>query len=310
MSNFSSLKKSSKSSFDKITQQVSKLANPEGASGREADTRFWQPEVDKSGNGYAVIRFLPSPDGEDVPFVRVFNHGFKGPNGQWYIENSLTTIGKADPVSEYNSQLWATGVEANKTQVRNQKRKLNFISNIYVVSDKAHPENEGKVFLFKYGKKIFDKLNAAMNPEFDDEDPINPFDLWTGANFKLKIRNVEGYRNYDKSEFDTPAPLMDDDSELESIWKQEHSLQEFLADKHFKSYDELKQKLHRVLGLDGGAKQIQNAVSRSIEDSDEEFEQVSKPAKSMKAPSKPKSDAPWDENDDDDFAKFKELLDD
>lgn len=310
MSNFSSLKKSSKSSFDKITQQVSKLANPEGASAREADNRFWQPEVDKSGNGYAVIRFLPSPDGEDVPFVRVFNHGFKGPNGQWYIENSLTTIGKADPVSEYNSQLWATGIEANKTQVRNQKRKLNFISNIYIVSDKAHPENEGKVFLFKYGKKIFDKLNAAMNPEFEDEDPINPFDLWTGANFKLKIRNVEGYRNYDKSEFDTAGPLLDDDAELESIWKQEHSLQEFLADKHFKPYDELKQKLYRVLGLDGGAaKSVQNVSQRTIEeDSEEEFEQMAKPAKSLKPASKPKAEAPWDE--DEDLAAFKSLIDD
>jgi hypothetical protein len=211
---FSNLKKSSKSSLDKINQQVSKLAAPEG-EGRKQDTRFWQPEVDKSGNGYAVIRFLPSPDNEDVPFVRIFDHGFQGPGGQWYIEKSLTTIGKADPVSEYNSQLWATKLQANQDQVRKQKRKLNFISNIYVVSDKAHPENEGKVFLFKYGKKIFDKLNAAMNPEFEDEEPINPFDFWAGANFKLKIRNVEGYRNYDKSEFEAPAM---GNNEEQSFW--------------------------------------------------------------------------------------------
>ena len=305
---FANLKKSSKSSLDKINQQVTKLAAPEG-EGRQQDTRFWQPEVDKSGNGFAVIRFLPSPDDEDVPFVRIFDHGFQGPGGQWYIEKSLTTIGQADPVSEYNSQLWATKLQANQDQVRKQKRKLNFISNIYVVSDKAHPENEGKVFLYKYGKKIFDKLNAAMNPEFEDEEPINPFDFWAGANFKLKIRNVEGYRNYDKSEFEAPAPLLDSDEDMEAIWKQEHSLQEFLSPKHYKSYDELKQKLYRVLALDGGAKQIQNAVSRNItEDEDEEFEQM-KPQKQAKPAAKKQEAAPWDDGDDD-LAKFKELLDD
>ncbi len=305
---FSNLKKSSKSSLEKLTQQVQKLSNPEGNT-REQDTRFWQPEVDKSGNGYAVIRFLPAPDGEDVPFVRIFDHGFKGPGGQWYIEKSLTTIGKADPVSEYNTQLWATGTKENQDQVRKQKRKLNFISNIYVVSDKSHPENEGKVFLFKYGKKIFDKLNAAMNPEFEDEDPINPFDLWAGANFKLKIRNVEGYRNYDKSEFEEQSPLLDDDSELESIWKQEHSLQEFLDEKHFKPYDDLKQKLYRVLALDGSGstKPVQNASQRTIVD-EEDFEQLAKPAKSAKPASKPKQDAPWDE--DEDLEAFKSLIND
>ena len=307
---FKNLKSSSKSSLDKINQQVSKLAAPEG-EGRKQDTRFWQPEVDKSGNGYAVIRFLPSPDGEDVPFVRIFDHGFQGPGGQWYIEKSLTTVGKADPVSEYNSQLWATKLQANQDQVRKQKRKLNFISNIYVVSDKAHPENEGKVFLYKYGKKIFDKLNAAMNPEFEDEQPINPFDFWAGANFKLKIRNVEGYRNYDKSEFEAPAPLLDDDEELENVWKQQHSLQSFLSDEHFKPYAELKQKLYRVLGLDGGGtKQVGNASMTDLsQDVDEEFESA-KPAKSIKPASQPKAAAPWDSNDDDDLAKFKELLDD
>jgi hypothetical protein len=304
---FANLKKSSKSSLDKINQQVSKLANPEG-NPREQDTRYWQPEVDKSGNGYAVIRFLPAPGSEDVPFVRIFDHGFQGPGGQWYIEKSLTTLGKADPVSEYNSQLWATGIKANQDQVRKQKRKLTFTSNIYVVSDKAHPENEGKVFLFKFGKKIFDKLNAAMNPEFDDEEPINPFDMWAGANFKLKIRNVEGYRNYDKSEFEDPAPLLDDDSDLEKVWASEYSLQELLDAKHFKQYDDLKQKLHRVLGLDGGApKQVGNALTASI-DEDEEFETAPAPKQTKAAPKKEKS-APWDEEDED-IAKFKELLGD
>jgi hypothetical protein len=303
---FANLKKSSKTSLEKITQQVNKLATPEGG-GRENDNRFWQPEVDKSGNGFAVIRFLPAPDGEDVPFVRIFDHGFKGPGGQWYIEKSLTTIGKKDPVSEYNSQLWATGVQANQDQVRKQKRKLNFISNIMVISDKAHPENEGKVFLYKYGKKIFDKLNAAMNPEFEDEDPVNPFDLWAGANFKLKIRNVEGYRNYDKSEFDKPEPLMDDDAALEKLWKSEHSLQEFLKEEHFKPYDELKQKLYRVLALDGSARAVQNA---SLTDLDEDETPAPKASKTVSAPSSKKESAPWDSDEDEDLDQFKALLND
>jgi len=304
---FANLKKSSKTSLEKITQQVNKLATPEGG-GRENDNRFWQPEVDKSGNGFAVIRFLPAPDGEDVPFVRIFDHGFKGPGGQWYIEKSLTTIGKQDPVSEYNSQLWATGVQANQDQVRKQKRKLNFISNIYVVSDKAHPENEGKVFLYKYGKKIFDKLNAAMNPEFEDEDPVNPFDLWAGASFKLKIRNVEAYRNYDKSEFEKPEPLMDDDAKMEKLWKSEHSLQEFLKEEHFKPYDELKQKLYRVLALDGSASRaVQNA---SLTDLDEDETPAPKASKTVSAPSSKKESAPWDSDEDEDLDQFKALLND
>ena len=304
---FANLKKSSKTSLEKITQQVNKLATPEGGP-RENDNRFWQPEVDKSGNGFAVIRFLPAPDGEDVPFVRIFDHGFKGPGGQWYIEKSLTTIGKQDPVSEYNSQLWATGVQANQDQVRKQKRKLNFISNIMVVSDKAHPENEGKVFLFKYGKKIFDKLNAAMNPEFEDEDPVNPFDLWAGANFKLKIRNVEGYRNYDKSEFEKPEPLLDDDAALEKLWKSEYSLQEFLKEEHFKPYDELKQKLYRVLALDGSAQRaVQNASLTNLDEDEAPAPRVSKTAS---APSSKKESAPWDSGEDEDLEKFNALLND
>lgn len=240
---FSKLKAlSGKKSLETLTSELSKLSG----EGKGADERFWQPTVDKAGNGYAVIRFLPAPPNEDVPFVRLFDHGFQGPGG-WYIENSLTTLGQADPVSEYNTQLWNSGIEANKEIARKQKRRLHFISNIYVVTDPGNPENEGKVFLYKYGKKIFDKLNEAMNPQFVDEEAVNPFDLWSGANFKLKIRNVEGYRNYDKSEFDKPAPLSDDDEKLEQIWKKEYSLQEFLDAKNFKSYDELKAKLTKVL---------------------------------------------------------------
>ena len=249
---FANLKRSSDTLTQKLVQELNKLNAPQ--QDRGSDDRFWQPSVDKAGNGYAVIRFLPAPNEEDVPFVRIWDHGFQGTGG-WYIENSLTTLGQKDPVSEYNSQLWNTGNKADQDQVRKQKRRLTYISNIYVINDPANPDNEGKTFLYKYGKKIFDKLNDLMNPQFQDERPVNPFDLWNGANFKLKIRKVDGYRNYDKSEFDTPAPLFDDDDRLERIWTQEHSLQDFLTPKHFKSYDELKVRLDKVLGLSGGASQ-------------------------------------------------------
>jgi len=247
---FANLKKQSKlgSLTAKLVKEVEKM-NSNGASG---DDRLWKLDVDKSGNGYAVIRFLPAPENEDLPFVKLYSHAFQGPGG-WYIENSLTTLGQKDPVSEYNSQLWNNGTDAGKELARKQKRKLTYISNIYVVKDPANPENEGKTFLFKYGKKIFDKLNEAMNPQFEDESPINPFDLWEGSDFKLKIRNVEGFRNYDKSELDVPAPLFDEDEQLEEVWKSQHSLVEFTNPTNFKTYEELQTKLNRVLGLDGAA---------------------------------------------------------
>ena len=243
---FANLKKQSKlgSLTSKLVNQVEKMNKSAGSS----DERLWKPEVDKAGNGYAVIRFLPPPDGEDMPFAKVYSHAFTGPGGQWYIENSLTTLGKDDPVSEFNSQLWNNGTDAGKEQARKQKRKLSYISNIYVVKDPANPQNEGKVFLYKYGKKIFDKIMAAMQPEFEDETPINPFDFWQGANFKLKIKRVAGYWNYDSSEFAIQGPLLDEDDEMEAIWNKEYSLQEFLAPDQFKSYDELKARLELVLG--------------------------------------------------------------
>lgn len=246
---FSKLKSmSGKKSLETLNAELSKISNQD--SGKKAgDDRFWTPTVDKTGNGYAVIRFLPPTADEDVPFVRIYDHGFQGPTGLWYIENSLTTIGKPDPVSEYNSKLWNTGKESDKETVRKQKRRLHFISNIYVVQDQAKPENNGKVFLFKYGKKIFEKLNEAMNPQFQDEMPMNPFDLWSGANFKLKIRNVDGYRNYDKSEFDSPRQLFDSDDDMEAVWKKQHSLKEFLDANNFKTYDVLKERLERVLAV-------------------------------------------------------------
>ena len=211
------------------------------------DERLWKPELDKSGNGYAVIRFLPAIQGEDLPWAKVWNHAFQGPTGQWYIENSLTTLSQKDPVSEHNTALWNTGLESDKEIARKQKRKLQYFSNIYIVSDTKHPENEGKVFLFRYGKKIFDKITAAMSPEFEDEKAINPFDFWEGANFKLKIRKVDGYWNYDKSEFEDTSKLFEDDSEADKVWQSQYSLAEYTAPSNFKSYDELKTRLDAVL---------------------------------------------------------------
>ncbi len=234
-------------SLDKLLQQVQKDESPATEKKSYVDERLWKPNVDKAGNGYAVIRFLPAPKGEELPWVRVWNHAFQGPTGQWYIENSLTTLSQKDPVSEYNSQLWNSGVESDKEIARKQKRKLQYYSNIYVVQDSANPENEGKVMLYRYGKKIFDKLMETMQPAFEDETPVNPFDLWEGANFKLKIRKVDGYWNYDKSEFDSVTQLKSTDEELETIWNSEYSLADFTAPSNFKSYDELKTRLDAVL---------------------------------------------------------------
>ena len=230
-----------------LLEELNKISNGKTKDSYK-DDRFWKPERDKADNGFAVIRFLPAVDGEDVPFVRVFNHGFKGPGG-WMIENCPTTIGLPCPVCEANGELWNSGVESDKDIARNRKRKLQYISNILVVSDPKNPDNEGKVFLYKFGKKIFDKIQEKMQPEFQDEEAVNPFDFWNGANFKLKIRKVGGFVNYDKSEFDSPSPLMDgDDAELETLWKKQYPLQQFIAPDQFKSYDDLKKRLNTVLG--------------------------------------------------------------
>ncbi len=242
---FKDLKKQSKlgSLTAKLVKEVEKMNN----TGGNADDRIWKLDVDKGGNGYAVIRFLPAPEGEDLPFVKLYSHAFQGPGG-WFIENSLTTLGQKDPVSEYNSLLWNNGTDAGKETARKQKRKLTYVSNIYVVKDPANPENEGKVFLYKYGKKIFDKLTAAMQPEFEDEEAIDPFDFWQGANFKLKAKNVAGYRNYDSSEFAAQSSLLDDDDAMEALWKKQFSLSEIVAPDQFKTYEELKTRLDYVLG--------------------------------------------------------------
>ena len=241
----------STNSLDKLINAVKKDEKDPTEKKSYVDERLWKPELDTSGNGYAVIRFLPAIEGEDLPWAKLFSHAFQGPTGQWYIENSRTTLGRGDigkdPASEYNTSLWNSGVETDKEIARKQKRKLSYYSNIYVVSDSKNPDNEGKVFLFRYGKKIFDKLMAAMQPEFEDESPINPFDFWKGANFKLKIRKVDGYWNYDKSEFEAPSAILDDDSAIERIWKEQYSLADFTAPSNFKSYDELKTRLDAVL---------------------------------------------------------------
>ena len=241
----------STNNLDKLLSAVKEDSKDPTEKKSYVDERLWKPELDTSGNGYAVIRFLPAIEGEDLPWVKLFSHAFQGPTGQWYIENSRTTLGRGDigkdPASEYNSSLWNSGVETDKEIARKQKRKLSYYSNICIVSDSKNPENEGKVFLFRYGKKIFDKLMAAMQPEFEDESPINPFDFWKGANFKLKIRKVDGYWNYDKSEFEAPSAILDDDSAIERIWKEQYSLADFTAPSNFKSYEELKTRLDAVL---------------------------------------------------------------
>jgi len=292
--NFAQLRKSSTKLYDKILEETNKLSSKNYSN---KDERFWQPTVGKDGNGYAVIRFLPAPQGEEMPYVQVWNHGFQGPGG-WYIENSLTTLGKKDPVSEFNTKLWNRGDEAGKEQARKQKRRLTYISNIYVVDDPSNPDNNGKVFLYRYGKKIFDKIKEAMNPEFEDETAVNPFDLWEGASLKLKIRKVEGYRNYDKSEFGASAPLLKDESEMETVWGGEYSLQEFVDPKLFKSYDELKEKLDRVLNQEG--------VSSSAEDLSEDS--FSEPE--TKTASVPKEKVVASSTEEEfDFDAFKKLAD-
>ena len=240
------MKKKRGDKLQTLLKETQKINQPAGYQGD--DDRFWRPELDKSGNGMAVVRFLPAPEGEDLPWARSWNHGFQGPGG-WYIENSLTTLSQKDPVSEYNSQLWNSGIEANKEIARKQKRRLTYVSNVYVLKDPANPQNENQVRLYKYGKKIWDKLNDKMNPQFEDETPVNPFDLWEGANFKIKIRKIDGFSNYDKSEFENPTPLDEDETKMETVWKTEHSLEEFNDPKNFKTFIELKEKLDRVLGI-------------------------------------------------------------
>ena len=309
---FDSLKKNRNKSLEKLNAQLDKMSAKSYTDPHEG--KFWKPTRDKAGNGFAIIRFLPPSAGEEMPFVRMWDHGFQGPTGLWYIENSLSTINQTDPVAELNSKLWNASNDDDspeRKQARKQKRRLKYVSNIYVIKDSGNPDNDGKVFLYAYGKKIFDKLNDLMNPQYEDETAVNPFDLWEGANFRLKIRQFEGYPNYDKSEFDKPAPLFEDDDEMEAVWKQQHSLNELLDPKHFKTYDELKAKLYRVLALTADSVD----GSRSAMDDIDEDLNMSNLGKTTSAPEMKAAPAAssnsYDEDDDDDsLALFKELAKD
>ena len=300
---FADLKKQSK--MGSLTQKLIKQVEKLNESGSKDDDRFWKPEMDKSGVGSAVIRFLPAPEGCDLPWVQVWSHAFQGTGG-WLIDNCLTTLGQQCPVCEKNRVLWNSGSDKDKEEARKQKRKLSYYANIYVVKDPANSENEGKVFLYKFGKKIFDKITAAMQPEFDDEEPINPFDFWSGANFKLKLVKKDGYWNYDKSEFASPSVLLDDDEELESIYKSLTDLNEFVDAKNFKSYDELKKRLDLALGLRSAAKSQDSELLGEEDDwssSNETEEIVSKVSKSSNVKSKVE-----DEDDDDDALSYFQKL--
>ena len=291
--------KRSKSNLDTLIGELSKVAEPQKQKQSYTDDRLWKPELDKSGNGYAVLRFLPAVKDESLPWARLWSHAFQGPGG-WYIENSLTTLDKKDPVSESNSILWNSGVDADKEIARKRKRKLSYYANVLVVSDPKHPENEGQVKLFKFGKKIFDKITEAMKPEFEDEKPINPFDFWEGANFKLKIRKVDGYWNYDKSEFDSPTAIADNDESIEEIWNKQYALKPFLAPENFKSYDELKSKLDKVLS---GVRNTGTAEDVAIPPA----AQVSKPDVVAEAVSAPTPAVEQDEDSDETLSYFSKL---
>ena len=299
---FATLKKN-RSDFSRLAQELEKTSSSQSNSSSQ-DDRIWKPTIDKTGNSYAVIRFLPPCDGEELPWVRIFNHGFKGPGG-WLIDNCPTTIGLPCPVCESNTELWGTGSQDNQNLARDRKRKLKHMSNIYVIKDPGNPDNEGKVFLYSYGKKIFDKLNDLMRPQFEDETPVNPFDFWGGANFKLKYRTVDGYGNYDKSEFDSPSPLSDDDSKMESIYKQCHSLEEFVAPSAFKTYDQLKDRLDKVLGV---TSPVGTAETRDMyEDNSSSQESMFTKPTFKESPTPELKSVSNDDDDDDSISYFERL---
>jgi hypothetical protein len=299
---FAQLKKNRSKSLENLSQQLEKMTS-KGYSDPDKE-KYWNITRDAAGNGFAIIRFLPATEGEDIPFIPIWDHAFKGPGG-WYIEKSLTTLKQDDPVSKYNGQLWNSGNEKDKEQARKQKRRLKYHSNILVIKDPANPENEGKVFLFAYGKKIFDKLNDMMNPQFEDETPVNPFDFWEGANFRLKIREVEGYPNYDKSEFDSPSALFDgDDEKLEGVYAQIHRLQELHDPKNFKSYEELEARLHKALGIAGSTSARNTSTADEMIDEDLDMSKLGK-VKEAVAPKE--TDATPIAEDDEDLEFFRNL---
>ena len=301
--NIEQLRKSRKADFGKIVKEFENTTNKP-----YQDDRFWKPERDKAGNATATIRFLNAGPDDELPWVKIFSHGFQGPSGRWYIENSLTTLGKPDPVAEYNVALWNSTSDDNspeRKRVRDQKRKLSYISNVLVVSDPKHPENNGKVFLYKYGKKIFEQLKEAISPAFEDEQAINPFDLREGANFKIKIRKVDGYWNYDKSEFDSVSPLFTDENKLNGIYTSLHSLSEIIAPSEFKSYEELKEKLDRVLGLSGA---VSTSTAESVAEDFDEVPWSNVNSAVADEPVVPSVDSSLDEDSDDDAMDYFKKL--
>lgn len=306
MSSFANLKRNKGSNIEKLTKAVEAMNS---GSYDNDDDEYWKCEVDKAGNGFAIFRFLPAPqqDGEEaLPWVKYYDHGFQGPGG-WYIEKSLTTIGKEDPASIYNSELWATGLESNKEIARKQKRRLHYVSNIYIIKDSKNPDNEGKVFKFRFGKKIFEKITQAMNPQFEDDKAIDPFDLWEGANFKLKIRKVDGYQNYDLSEFESPSPLFNDDKKLEEIWKSEYSLLEIIDEKNFKSFEVLKARLDKVLGITSASIPREN-TSTALKN-----QKIQNEERKLEGHSEEENDPPFnmdssDDSSDGDFDYFNSLV--
>lgn len=299
---FAALKKSSKANFASLVEKVEK----EGSKKWDNDEGFWSPNIDKGGNGYAVIRFLPAADGDDMPYVKTYSHGFKNEVGRWFIENCPTTIGGKCPVCDANNKLWNAGGKANQDTVRTRKRNLRYVANILVISDPKNPENDGKVFLFRFGQKIFEKIMGAIKPEFEDETPFNPFDFWEGANFKLKIRNFEGYRNYDKSEFEAPSALLDgDDEALEALWKQQKSLKPLIDPSQFKSYDAIKRKFDEI--VNAAMDDDEDSGFDDFEDEDEENDEPAKPAPTRSKPAAKKVEKE-SEDDDDDLAMYAKLL--
>jgi hypothetical protein len=299
---FNTLKQNRASSINKLVEAAEKI----NTAKTYGDDRLWSPAVDKAGNGYAIIRFLPAKEGEDLPWVRFWDHGFKGPTGRWYIENSLTSIGQPDPVAEINSVLWNSGNEKDKEIARERKRRLHYVSNILVVSDPANPDNEGKVFLYKFGKKIFDKIMDIMQPQFQDETPVNPFDFWSGANFKLKIRNFEGYRNYDKSEFDGVSELFGgDEAKLEKVYNTLYSLKDFVDPSSYKSYADLKRKLIEVLGSEALAGSM--TEERSVTARAESIGKTAEASPAYAEVESPDIDSKDDDGDDESLSYFAKL---
>jgi hypothetical protein len=295
------LRKMRNADFGKISTEFTKIANPQSDSKSFQDDRFWKLEADKAGNATATIRFLPRAEGDELPWVRMYNHGFQGPTGKWYIENSLSTIGEDDPVGQLNSKLWNSGNDADKEIARKQKRRLQYIANIIVVSDPKHPENEGQVRLFKFGKKIFDKIMDKANPTFEDETPVNVFDLWEGADFKLRQRKVEGYPNYDQSVFNAPSPVANSDDQILEIVNKQHKLKEFLDRKNFKTYEELSRKLVSVLN----SEMAPVASAASMNDDDEPY---TPPVRQETKKAAVKISAPADDGDDDEaMSYFKKI---